>query len=280
MKELIGQAKMRDATVAGIFYPDDPSELEERVSALLEAARPAVSDAKVIVSPHAGLDYSGDLSALAWKSASTRSVSTVLVLAPLHRAEESRVYLPESDYFEMPTGRVSVDRDLVEEIRDCGTIMRENDIPHLEEHGIELQLPFMIALYPEARLVPVLMGRPSPAAVRALASALSLVFAKRIDSTLIVLSSDLGSASEEGAAAACADRFLKNFLDGDGKSILEGLAGGHICACGSGISSAFFASGLAKGLRSRLLGRHDSSASRETGEERLVHYAAIALTNA
>src|SRR5208337_1090525 len=155
MKELIGQAKMRDATVAGIFYPDDPSELEDRVAALLEAAKPEVSNAKAIVSPHAGLDYSGDLSALAWKSAATRRIETVLVLAPLHRAEESRVYLPESDYFEMPTGRVSVDRDLVDELRDCGTIMSENDIPHFEEHGIELQLPFMIAQFPAACLVPV-----------------------------------------------------------------------------------------------------------------------------
>jgi len=280
MKELIGQAKMRDATVAGIFYPDDPSELEDRVAALLEAAKPEVSNAKAIVSPHAGLDYSGDLSALAWKSAATRRIETVLVLAPLHRAEESRVYLPESDYFEMPTGRVSVDRDLVDELRDCGTIMSENDIPHFEEHGIELQLPFMIAQFPAACLVPVLMGKPSPAAVKALASALSLVFADRIDSTLVVLSSDLGSAGEENIASACADRFLKSFLSGDGKSILEGLASGQVCACGSGCSSAYFASGLAKGLRPRLLGRHDSSASRETSEERLVHYAAIALADA
>jgi hypothetical protein len=280
MKELTGQAKVRDATVAGIFYPDDPSELETRVEALLQAARPSISNACAIVSPHAGLDYSGDLSALAWKSAAASRIDTVLVLAPLHRAEESLVYLPESDYFEMPTGRVIVDRDLVEEMKDCGTIMSENDIPHLEEHGIELQLPFMLAQFPSARLVPVLMGKPSPAVVKALASALSIVFSQRIESTLVVLSSDLGSAKEEHIASACADRFLRSFLAEDAKSLLEGLTAGHICACGSGCASAYFASGLAKGLRPFLLGRHDSSASRETGEEHLVHYAAIAFGNA
>ena len=46
MKEIIGQAKVREATVAGIFYPDDPSELEAKVAALLEAAKPAISNAK------------------------------------------------------------------------------------------------------------------------------------------------------------------------------------------------------------------------------------------
>lgn len=280
MKELIGQAKVRDATVAGIFYPDDPSELEERVAALLEAARPAILNAKAIVSPHAGLDYSGDLSALAWKSSSARRIDTVLILAPLHRAEESQIFLPEADYFEMPTGRVSVDRDIVEELKDCGTVMSENDIPHFEEHGIELQLPFMIAQFPDARLVPVLVGKPTPAVIKALASALTLVFADRIDSTLVVLSTDLGSADDEHIAEAYADRFLKSFLAEDGTSIIEGLGAGHVSACGSGCASAYFASGLSKGSKPVLLGRHDSSASRETGEERLVHYAAIAFADA
>jgi AmmeMemoRadiSam system protein B len=280
MKELVGQVKIRDATVAGIFYPDDPAELEARVSALLEAAKPAVANARAIFSPHAGLDYSGDLSALAWKSAAGRKIDTVLILSPLHRAEKSLVYLPESDYFEMPTGRFVVDAELVEEMRDCGTLMSVNDIPHFEEHGIELQLPFMQALFPEARLVPILLGKPSPAAVKALSTALSLVFANRTQSTLFVLSSDLGSSNDDTAAAQCADRFLRAFLAQDAKTILADLSSADGRACGSGCTAAFFSSGLAKGTKPVLLSRHDSSASRETGEERLVHYGALAFADA
>jgi MEMO1 family protein len=280
MKEIMGQTKVRDATVAGIFYPDDPAELESRIAALLSAAKPAVAKAAAIFSPHAGLDYSGDLSALAWKSAAGRDVDTVLVLSPLHRAEEALIYLPESDYFEVPNGRLVVDKALVEDMRDCGTLMSVNDIPHLEEHGIEIQLPFMRALFPDARLVPILLGKTTPALVKALASALSLVFSDRARSTLVVLSSDLGSSNEEHIAAACADRFLRYLLAEDPQSILAGLATGESCACGSGCVSAYLSSGLAKGKRPVLLGRHDSSASRETGEERLVHYAALAFADA
>jgi MEMO1 family protein len=280
MKGTTGQVKIRDATVAGIFYPDDPAELDARVASLLEAAKPSVTEAKAILSPHAGLDYSGDLSALAWKSASDRRVETVLVLSPLHRAEESLIFLPESDYFDMPNGRLIVDRGLVEELRDCGTLMRVNDIPHFEEHGIELQLPFMMALFPDARLVPILLGKPGQATVKALATALSLVFGDRIGSTLIVISSDLGSSIEEPVAAANAERFLRGFLAQDSKSLIEGLPNADGSACGAGCSSAYFSSGLAKGTKPTLLARHDSSASRESGEERLVHYAAVALTDA
>jgi AmmeMemoRadiSam system protein B len=278
MKELMRQIKVRDATVAGIFYPDDPAELEARISSLLDAAKPSVTGATAILAPHAGLDYSGDLSALAWKSALGRRVDTVLVLSPYHGAEKSLVYLPESDYFDIPTGRFVVDRDIVDELRDCGTLMTVDDIPHLEEHGIELQLPFMHALFPEARLVPILLGTPNRSVVKALSSALSLVFAERSGSTLVVLSSDIGSSTDDGAAAGRAQRFLDLFLASDGQSLFDDLEERDGRACGSGIASAFFASGLPAGSPV-LLSRHDSSASRESGEERLVHYAAIAFNN-
>jgi AmmeMemoRadiSam system protein B len=135
---------------------------------------------------------------------------------------------------------------------------------------------------PEARLVPILVGKTTPELVKALASALSLVFADRARTTLVVLSSDLGSSSEEHIAAACADRFLRALLAEDPKAIMDGLATGDscACACGSGCVSAYLSSGLAEGKHPVLLGRHDSSASRETGEERLVHYAAIAFADA
>jgi len=271
--------KVRDATVAGIFYPDDPSELESRIGSLLASARPSVAKASCILSPHAGLDYSGDLSALAWKSAVGRKVDTVLALSPYHGADRDLVYLPESDYFDIPTGRLVVDGDAVEELRDRGTLMSVNDIPHLEEHGIELQLPFMHALFPDARLVPLLLGVPSRAVVGALAAALAAVFSGRRDTTLVVLSSDIGSSADDAEAGRLAQRFLDLLLASDGDAILGDLDGGTGRACGSGIASAFFASGLAGEAVPALLGRHDSSASRESGEERLVHYAAVALSD-
>jgi MEMO1 family protein len=279
MKESFRPIKVRDATVAGIFYPDDPSELEAKITSLIDTSKPSVTGATAILSPHAGFDYSGDLSALAWKSATGRPVDTVLVLSPFHGADKAVVYLPESDYFDIPTGRLTVDRDIIDELHDCGTLISVNDIPHFEEHGIELQLPFMRALFPEARLVPILLGIPNRATVKALSTALALVFAERAKSTLFVLSSDIGSSVDDGEAGRSAQRFLDLFLASDGSAIFKDLAKADGRACGSGISSAFFSSGLTAGARPVLLSRHDSSASRESGEERLVHYAAIAFTN-
>jgi AmmeMemoRadiSam system protein B len=280
MIEDTGKGKLREATVAGIFYPEEPVELLERIGSLLEAARPPISDAGVIVSPHAGLDYSGDLAALAWKAAARRAPRTVLVLAPFHRAEDNLVYLPESECFDTPLGPAAVDRALVEELRDCGTIFAVNDIPHLEEHGVEIQLPFMRYLFPEARLVPVILGKPSAAMVKSLGAALSLVFGPIAGETLVVISTNLSSGPDDGEVRRLSGILLGLLADGDPKAVLESGSDPEGPVCGAGCLAAFLFSTLAEGKRALLLGHHDSSLSRQSGDERLVEYAAAAFVPA
>jgi MEMO1 family protein len=274
--------KVREATVAGIFYPEDSAELAMAMGRLLASAEPgseseSITKAKAIVSPHAGLGYSGDLSALAWKSASNRKIDRVVILSPLHRAEESLVYLPEADYFATPIGPIQVDRASVMELLDCGTAFSMNDIPHFEEHGIEVQLPFMRTLFPEASLVPILVGKAQPSLVKSLASALGIVFGKKAATTLFVVSSDLSAGLEAAAVGKIAEQLLALVDKKDADGILAFKAEGVQVACGAVCLAAYLASPLAEGTKCVVLGRHDSSKSRESEQERLVEYAALAF---
>ncbi|MDP3178642.1 MAG: AmmeMemoRadiSam system protein B, partial [Spirochaetaceae bacterium] len=253
MREHNEKAKIREAIVAGIFYPDDPAELETRIATLLDAASPGMGGAFAIIAPHASLGYAGDLNALAWKAASERPIRTVVVLSPIHRGEDELVYLPESESYATPMGEVAVDQDAVQEILDCGTSFERNDIPHFEEHGIEVQLPFMRRLFPDAALVPILLGTCAQAPVRALASALDIVFGSRLASTLVVISTDLASGSDPGAASGMADRNIAEIGAGNWKAMIGADRGTEGSACGSGCIAAFVASGLSRGLSARLL---------------------------
>ena len=277
MIEDSGNAKLREATVAGIFYPEEPAELEARIASLLDRARPSTRGAYAIVSPHAGLEYSGDLAALAWKSASARAVKRVLVLAPYHRAEESLVYLPEAEAFATPLGMVRVDTALVEELRDCGTLFSVNDIPHFEEHGVEVQLPFMRLLFPEASLVPLVVGKPGQALIKSLASALGIVFGGLAEDSLVVLSADLSSGADEELVRRQGSLLAEAVRRLDGEAALEAGSLAGAPACSGHCLASFFASPLAAGLEGLILGRHDSSAARQSGDERLVEYLAAAF---
>jgi AmmeMemoRadiSam system protein B len=274
--------KIRESTVAGIFYPEIREELEIEIDRLLrgpaaEKDGRTIYGARAIVSPHAGLGYSGDLAGLAWRSVAPRSIERVVVLSPQHRADDSMVYLPEADRFSTPLGSIQVDRARVSDLLDCSTLFAINDIPHFEEHGVELQLPFMRRLYPEASLVPIIVGRASPALVKSLASALSLVFGSRRDTTLFVISTDLASGFDPAAIMEQSDRLLDCIRQGDWEGLLSLKAHDPHGACGSSCLAAWLASPLSQGCEACLLGRHDSSASRQTDQERLVEYAALAF---
>jgi hypothetical protein len=276
------KGKIREAAVAGIFYPEEREELEREVNRLVTEQTACLASAgalgaHAIISPHAGLGYSGDLAALAWGSVSPRSIERVVVLAPLHRAEESLVYLPESECFSTPLGPVEVDMRAVSDILDCGTAFVVNDIPHLEEHGVEMQLPFMRLLYPGARLVPILVGKASPALVKSLASALSLVFADARATTLFVISTDLAAGHDALAIAQRTDELLAFLKDGDWKAILDFGGPAEELACGAACLASWLSSRLSSNTAAVILGHHDSSATRQSDQERLVHYAAVAF---
>ena len=280
MADKEGNRKVREATWAGIFYDDDPAQLSRDVDRLLASAAstsiPSHDDSvTAILTPHASLEYSGDLAALSWNACRNRKLSRIVLIGPLHRATESALWLPESLSFEGPFGSIDVDRRCVAEFMDCGTFYAQSDIPHLEEHSIEVQLPFVARLFPGVPILPILVGLPGPALAKSLASGLGLVFGKRKASTLFVLSSDLEFAQSPEESAIRSQRLVGRIESGDWEAMLEDHRTGMLGSCGIGGIAGFLASGLAG--NPRILGRHGSGAAREREDDAHGEYAAIAF---
>ncbi len=273
MIENNGSAKLREAVVSGIFYPEDPDILRAVVESALRKASPGGTGASAILSPHAGFEYAGAVAAAAWASARDRTPGTVVLLAPYHRAEESAVWLPEAETFQTPLGDVEVDRELVDELEACGTLFRQNDIPHFEEHGIEVQLPFLQVLFPRAAVVPVLLGKPVPSAVDSLAKALSLVFAESRESTLFVVSSNFSAPASPEEARSRFERIMSFLESGDDQSLYEEFRSETPDMCGVGCLAALLRSRVLDGRTWSLRARADSASKRSSPSERIVYYA-------
>ncbi|MBP7094903.1 MAG: AmmeMemoRadiSam system protein B [Spirochaetia bacterium] len=285
MAEHSGNRMVREATGAGLFYPEAPGALVEALRALFEASPDPAPGALAILSPHGGFAFSGRLSALAWKAAKKRRVSTVLIVAPLHGADESRIWIPEAAEFQTPIGDIGTDLPLLREIESCGTVFEESDIPHLLEHAIEVQLPFMHTLFPGARVAPLLVGSPSPAVYSSLVSALDLVVAERLDELLVVVSTDLASVArgkDAGRMAADASALALDRLrrrDAGDLAAPDDGAG----PCGATLLAALVASRVLDGARFETLGTGDSAGASagpelraETEGDSIVSYAACA----
>jgi hypothetical protein len=269
------RARARPPIVDGLFYPAEKGPLTAMVEELLARSPTAEGAAFAVVSPHAGYGYAGGVMASAFRALRLRPVRTAVLIGPVHRDPVEGLFLPESRVFRTPLGEVPVDRTAVEALLASGPLFTMNDIPHLEEHCLEVQLPFLVHLFPHAEILPVLMGSQGAAAVSALSDALRLTFADSRDYIAVVATANMASYMT-GRDVESENRALEELIAGrDWHGILSARDSGKISACGAGAIAT--ALSLAGGnCRVELLNRA-SSRGKDEEPDRAVHYAAVGV---
>ncbi len=213
--------KIRGPIVDGIFYPDDDLLLHNKVELLIENSKVKPGKSSGIITPHAAFAFSGELAAAAFQSAADRKIDKVIIIAPVHRDYTDSIFLSESDFFSIPTANIKVDTDSVEKLLNCDSAFKINDIPHLEEHCIEIQLPFIAHIFPEAEIIPILIGKNSSKLVKTLVDALKKVFNNDFSNILITASSNIVSYLETETAHEYFQYLLSLIKSGNIDSILD-----------------------------------------------------------
>lgn len=150
----------RPAAVAGSFYPADPDTLMATVSRLLHnaAVPPLHVEPRILISPHAGYPYSGPVAAIGFASLPEAALQQpVGMVGPSHFVDVPGMSLPEADAFDTPLGSVRVSEDLRRVVARLPGI-HASDRGHIQEHSLEVQLPFLQVLNPGVTIAPVVTG--------------------------------------------------------------------------------------------------------------------------
>ena len=180
---------VRQAAVAGTFYPADPSPLRREVTELLASNEPPVSASapKALIVPHAGYMYSGAVAARAYRLLEPvrDQIRRVVLLGPAHRVWIEGMAVPSASAFYTPLGRVVLDREAIDRITGMPAVLI-SDAAHAKEHSLEVQLPFLQTIFDDFALVPIAVGHCQAAPVAAVIDELW-----GGPETLIVISSDL-----------------------------------------------------------------------------------------
>jgi AmmeMemoRadiSam system protein B len=270
---------VRRSPFAGTWYPDDPGELAGMVRSFLGSARSTPLPGKLValVSPHAGLRYSGPIAAAGYRQLEGKAFETVLLLGPSHRVPFDGLAVYPEGAFATPLGLVSVDAALAETF--LGATPRARALPeiHHHEHCLEMQLPFIQEVLPEARILPVIMGAQSVANVEAAATAMLRTVKASGSPVLLVASSDLSHYQSRDRASALDGEVLDRIerFDPDELDRLLEDERGH--ACGGGpMASVMRAARELGSARAIVLAYGDSGDV--TGEtETVVGYASAAF---
>lgn len=274
--------RVRPAAVAGAFYARNEESLAKDVEHMLADVPYREHGApRILLSPHAGYVYSGVVAAHAYKQLSSKP-AVVVIIGPSHFESFDYSSLFDGGAYATPLGDVPVDRDISDMLIASGDGIRYADAGHYrptsphQEHGLEVQLPFLQAVAPSARIVPIIMGDQSWQRCVELGEALAPLM-ERSD-VVIVVSSDLSHFYADEIARRKDARFCELVAGLNPGELHEAIASRACEACGAGPMIAALIAGQAHDTTCHIL-KQTNSGDVSGDRNSVVGYAAAVITN-
>jgi MEMO1 family protein len=270
---------VRRAAVAGTWYPGDRASLVSEVEGYLADVAPVEVPGRLValISPHAGLRYSGPVAAHAFARLRGRRDLTVVLVGPSHRVHFEGVSVYARGAFATPLGEIPIDEEVAEALLAADDVLLDEPSPHREEHSLEMQLPFLQHLVPGLRIVPLLMGSQARPEVEALAGVLGRTLQGK--DVLLVASSDLSHYHPAAVANALDAKVVGDVARFDPEGLMDRLESQRGHACGGGPMVAVLRAARDRGAADATILRYaDSGDAGEGDKSRVVGYLAAALS--
>ncbi|MDY7035023.1 MAG: AmmeMemoRadiSam system protein B [Thermodesulfobacteriota bacterium] len=269
---------MRNAILAGQWYPGTQSALSKLIRNYLSNVKPVTLDGelKAIIVPHAGYVYSGQVAAHAYSLLKSRNFKMVIMIGPSHRVGFRGISVNLQPGYKTPLGVVPVDRDLGKKIIHADDKIRWIPRAHAFEHSLEIQVPFLQIVLGDFQIVPILMGQQDAntcsVLVRSLMNALG-----NMDRTLVLASTDLSHFHDYRRAMELDHEFIKHVREFKPEGLADSLSSGRCEACGSGPALTTMSVAKALGANRAVILNYANSGDVTNDRSRVVGYLSAAL---
>jgi MEMO1 family protein len=278
---------VRQPAVAGAFYPASPDELGKMIDGFLAAANPPAiaGQIRAFVVPHAGYVYSAPVAAFAYKAIEGKPFKTVVIVGNSHHEGYEGASVYNHGKFRTPLGDVEVDEDL------AGRLLAYNpkaiycrDSPHIPEHSLEVQIPFLQKVLGSFKIVPILLGTESKGVADVLGDALA---ENAGPDTLVIASSDM-SHYPPYANAVFADGKVANAIASGSEENVErtirqlesmGVPNAATFLCGEGAVKSVMHYADKIGAKTGQLLKYENSGDAAGTKDRVVGYCAVAFSS-
>jgi AmmeMemoRadiSam system protein B len=267
---------IRNAAVAGQFYPENAKNLKQQIEecfldkrgfGTIPLLKKVGHNLKGLVVPHAGFVYSGAIASHSYaRLAEQGFADTFIILGPNHTGMGSGVSVMTEGAWKTPLGTVPLDSSLAQTI-STGIIDRDATA-HTYEHSIEVQLPFLqyIARDRKFEFVPVCMMMQDYETVQEVGAILAEATQKSKKNIVFIASSDFSHAGfdyhsmppREMRVDAYAEKqdilAIQNILALDPKGLIKTVEEHNITMCGYGpVAAMLFAAKKLGATKAELL---------------------------
>jgi AmmeMemoRadiSam system protein B len=223
--------EVRPPAVAGAFYPATPEEIGRMLDKMLPE-KPRTEPWSAVLVPHAGWVYSGELAA---KTLSRVEIpEQVIVFCPKHRPGGAQWAVAPHRAWAVPGGEVPSDPDLARRLAEKITGLQIDAVAHRQEHAIEVQLPLLARLAPQAKVVGITIGGGDLPSLQRFGKELAEVLKELPKRPLLIISSDMNHFADAEATRRLDRQALDAVESLDPAKVYETVAENRISMCGIG----------------------------------------------
>lgn len=225
---------IRRAVVANRFYPGNPTKLREMVTGFFENVKKSTQYPNIIglVSPHAGLVYSGQTAAYAYKQVAGQEYDAVIILAPSHYEAIEGASIWNKGAYETPLGVIPIHEEIANKIIAQEKSIHFTMAGHRQEHSLEVQLPFLQVAIPNLKIVPIVVQDYSFRNCNRIAAAIAN--ATKGKKVLLVASTDLYHGESYNECVKSSESTLASIEALEPEELFDSFQEGSSQACGAG----------------------------------------------
>ena len=266
---------VRRPAVAGYFYPKKADELRSMIKRMVDP-QAKKEKARAVVSPHAGIIYSGPVAGAVYSSVILPE--RFVLLGPSHRGQRSVFGIMKKGSWQTPLGEVPLDSELAESLLRYSSLVRVEESAHEEEHSLEVQLPFIQFLSPGFSIVPVCVSPVADyAALEELGKSLAGAIRESGRDVLVVASTDMSHYVSQEMAREKDFLAIDRILALDARGLYEVVQEEDISMCGFQPTTAAILAAKELGAGRADLIRYMTSGDTSGDFDQVVGYAGLRI---
>ncbi|MGW8271971.1 MAG: AmmeMemoRadiSam system protein B [Thermodesulfovibrionales bacterium] len=263
---------VRKPAVAGQFYSADSERLRQEVGRFV-SAEGRKKKCLGVVSPHAGLMYSGAVAGAVYSAVVIPP--TVVLLGPNHTGIGPRAAVMATGAWALPTGTLTVDNGVAAALLSRSALLSEDSSAHLFEHSLEVQLPFIHFFREDVKIVPVTMMHLSLDECIRMGSEMAEAIRAASTEILMVASSDMSHYVPDRVAREKDRMAIDRMLEIDPEGLYEVVERHSISMCGFVPATVMLAAARDLGAKSAELVKYATSAETSGDYGHVVGYSGI-----
>ena len=263
---------IRNAVAAGRFYPGSAAEIREMMKTLVD--KKAKKEAAVgLLMPHAGYLYSGAVAGATISRVKLKD--TCIIMGPSHTGVGHPFSIMTEGKWQTPLGEVEIDSAMGQKLIAGSDYLREDELAHIHEHAVEVQIPFLQYLKPDIKIVPIILAFAPAEAYKAI----GLDIARAVEATkreaVIIASGDMTHYEPQQTAEKKDKQAIEAMLKLDEDELTRRYEELDISMCAYGPAVSLISAARELGATGAELVKYQTSGDSTGDYSSVVGYAGI-----